>query len=176
MVVVLENAGRAFLKVFLPALLVVAIGIATQPNLDRGVAVGIAGLFAAIAAGISAVQTYVPLLTVRYWIGDPAGRYADAFLHGFLGAFLTALIGILNEPSLNAWKALIVGAVVGALTAGFQAVEELLSPVPVPPVVPAAGLRDLHTAKTFVEGLPESSTDRGSGRLRTARPDTSSRR
>jgi hypothetical protein len=144
MVAVLENAGRAFLKVFAPALLVVAIGISTQPNLDRATAVGIAGLFAAIAAGLAALQTYVPALTFRYWVGDPAGRYVDAFAHGFLGALLTAIIGILNEPSLATWKALLVGAIVGAITAGLQAVEEVLSPAPVPPIVPAGGRADLR--------------------------------
>lgn len=140
LVTVLENAGRAFLKVIGPALLVVAIGISQQPNLDRATAVGIAGLFAALAAGLTAIQTFVPQITVRYWIGDPAGRYVDAFIHGFLGAFITALIGILNEPSLATWKSAVVGLIVGALTAGLQAVEEVLSPTPVPPVVTPAGI------------------------------------
>lgn len=144
MVAVLENAGRAFLKVFLPGLIVVAIGVSSQPNLNAAIAVGIAGIIGLLAAALTAIQTYVPQITVRYYIGDPAGRYVDAFLHGFLAAFLTAIIGILNEPSLAGWKSLIVGAIVGAMTAGLQAVEELLSPVPTPPVVPAAGLRDLR--------------------------------
>jgi hypothetical protein len=140
MVVTLENAGRAFLKVFLPALLVVAIGITTQPNLDRATAVGIAGLFSALAAGLSALQTWVPQITFVYLVGQPAGRYLDAFAHGFVGAFLTAIIGILNEPDLTAWKALVVGAVVGAITAGLQAVEELFSPTPIAPVVHPASV------------------------------------
>lgn len=146
MVTVLENAGRAFLKVFGPAILVVAIGIAQQPNLDRGVAVGVAGLFAAIAAGLTAIQTFVPQVTVRYWVGDPAGRYLDAFLHGFLGALITSLIGILNQPVLSGWGAIVVGLIVGAITAGLQAVEEIVSPdpVPTPPVVHPASVVAAH--------------------------------
>lgn len=135
MVTVLENAGRAFLKVFGPAILVVAIGIAQQPDLDRAVAVGIAGLMAAIAAGLTAMQTYLPQITVRFWVGDPVGRYLDAFLHGFLGALLVSIIGVLNEPVLSGWGSIVVSIIVGAITAGLQAVEELISPVAAPPVV-----------------------------------------
>jgi hypothetical protein len=108
--------------------------------MNRAIAYGVAGLFASVAAGLAAIQTFVPQLTFRYWIGDPAGRYVDAFVHGFLGAFITALIGILNEPSLATWKSAVIGLIVGAITAGLQGVEDVVMPVPVPPVRHPAGL------------------------------------
>jgi hypothetical protein len=142
----LANAGKAFLKAFLAALLVVAIGISTQPNLNGAVAVGVAGIMASIAAGLAAVQTYVPQLTFAPYLPAPYGSILDSFIRAALGAFVTSIIGILAEPSLAGWKALVVGAIVGALNAGLQAIQGTLTPGQKP--VPSYGLTPPTAAVT----------------------------
>lgn len=129
---VLTDAALAFLKVTGAALIVVAVGVTQQSNLDGAIALGIAGLMAAIGSGIAAVQAYVPQLSLRAYLPDPAGAIADSFLHAFLGAFLTAIAGWLAEPNYAAWKAFLIGAVVGALSAGFRAVQGALTPSQAP--------------------------------------------
>lgn len=128
----LGNAGKAFLKVFAAALLVVAIGITKQPDLNGAIAVGIAGIMAAFAAGLAALQAFVPDLTFAAYLPAPWGSLVDSFVRAGLGAFITAVIGILSEPSLSAWHSLIVAAVVGAINAGLQAVQGALTPGQLP--------------------------------------------
>jgi hypothetical protein len=124
----LSNAGRAFLKVFGAALLTVAIGISAQPTLHGAVLVGIAGVMAALAAGLGALQTFLPGFTLAAYIKAPYGPIADTFIRGALGAFLTAIIGLLAEPSLSVWHSAIIGVVVGAISAGLRAVQGMLTP------------------------------------------------
>jgi hypothetical protein len=126
--VLLSNAGRAFLKVFGAALLTVAIGISSQPNLNGAVAVGIAGVMAALAAGLGALQTFIPSLTLAAYVSAPVGPILDTFIRAALGAFVTAIIGLLAEPSLSTWHAAIIGVVVGAISAGLRAVQGALTP------------------------------------------------
>lgn len=123
----LANAGKAFLKAFLAALLVVAIGVSSQPNLNGAIAVGIAGVMAALAAGLAAVQTFIPQLTLAPYLPVPYGSIADSFVRAALGSFVVAMVGILSEPNLSGWHALIVAAIVGAITAGLQAVQGSLT-------------------------------------------------
>lgn len=120
---ILGDAGRAALKAFLASLLVLAPGVSAAPNLNRAVAVGIAALMASLAAGFAAVQVFVPQLSFRAWIPDPWGPMLDSFVHAFLGAFITGVIGILNMPDLTAWKSLVMAVVVGAINAGLRAVQ-----------------------------------------------------
>jgi len=132
----LSNMGRAFLKVFGAALLVAAIGMSQQPTLHGAVLVGIAGVMAALAAGLAAITTFLPQfkLSVLIHLPAPYGPMVDAGVLGFLGSFITAIIGLLAEPSLATWKAAIVGVFVGALTAGLRAVQGLLTPSEAPAV------------------------------------------
>lgn len=119
----LSAAGRAFLRVFLAALLVYAVGISHAKNLNEVVALGVAALLASLAAGLRAVQAYVPALTFSKWLPMPYGAIADSFVHGFLAAFIVSLAKWLDAPQLSAWHAAIVGAIVGAITAGVRAVQ-----------------------------------------------------
>lgn len=125
---VFSDAGLAFLKATGSALLVVAIGISASPNLDSAVAVGIAGVIAAFAAGLAALQVFVPQISFRMWIGEPWGAIFDSFTHAAVGGFLTSLIGIMAMPDLSAWKSLIVAALIGAVNAGFRAIQGRLTP------------------------------------------------
>jgi hypothetical protein len=155
----LEKAGASFLRAFLGSLVVLAPGILAAPNLNRGVALGIAALIASIAAGLKSVQAYVPRLSVVGYIHDekwkPAGAIADSFLRAFIATFLTSVIGILNMPSLSGWKSLVVAALVGAFTAGVKTVEGGLTKGEWP-------LRDqgfaAPKAAPAVEAVPEGTT------------------
>jgi uncharacterized membrane protein YhaH (DUF805 family) len=124
---VLGEAGRAALKAFLSSLLVVAIGISQQTNLDNAVAIGIAGLMAAFGTLLAVVQTFVPELSLRAYLPGLPGVLSDAFIHAFLGAFIVALIGIFNEPNYSTWHAAIIAAVIGAINVGLRAVQGALT-------------------------------------------------
>lgn len=123
----LANAGKAFLKAFLASFLVVAIGLTSQPTISGSLGLGVAGIMASIAAGLAAIQTFVPQLTFAPYLPAPYGSIIDSFIRAALGAFITSLIGILSEPSLSGWHALIVGAVVGAINAGLQMIQGTLT-------------------------------------------------
>lgn len=132
--VVLSNMGRAALKALLSGLLIVAIGVSHQTNLNGAVAVGIAGLIAIGAAVLAAVQTYIPALSVKAYIPAPWGPAIDSFIHAALPYFLVAVIGILNEPDMAAWKAAIVAAIVGAVNAGLRAIQGAATPGDLPSI------------------------------------------
>lgn len=123
----LGAAGRAFLRTFAAALIVYAAGISQAKNLNELLALGAAALLGALAAGLRALQAYVPKLTFAHWIGGPAGPIVDSFAHGFLAAFIAAWIGILGLPSLSSWHAAILAAIVGAFNAGIRAAQGALT-------------------------------------------------
>lgn len=135
----LANAGKAFLKVFGAALLVVLIGITKQPTLTAALGVGVAGIMASIAAGLAALQTYIPQLTFAPYVPAPYGSILDSFTRAFLGALVTALVGLLAEPALDWTSSLVIAVVVGAINAGLQAVQGTLTVGQKP--VPSMGLR-----------------------------------
>jgi hypothetical protein len=122
---VLGEAGRAFIKVFVSGIIIVAVGVSSQATLHDAVAVGIAGVMAAFGAGLAALQVFVPRLSVRTYIAGLAGAAIDSFLHAFLGSFIVAVAGIFAEPSYSTWRALIIAALVGAVNAGLRAVQGL---------------------------------------------------
>lgn len=127
---VLAAAGRTFLKAFGASLVILAPGVLAAPDLNQAYALGVAALFASVAAGVRAIQVFVPQLSVVGLL--PAnlvvlGAWVDAFIRGFLGAFLVSVVGVLNAPDLATGKALVVAALVGALTAAFRALEGLLT-------------------------------------------------
>ena len=119
----LEKAGGSFLRAFGAALLVLAPGMLSAPDLNGAKLLGTAALFAALAAGLKAVQVFVPALSFGAYIPQPYGAYVDAFARGFLGAFITSLIGIFVAPDLHTMRAAITAALVGAISAAFRAVQ-----------------------------------------------------
>jgi len=121
---VLSAAGRAFLIAFGASALALMSGVSESPNLDQAFALGVAALFASIAAGIKAIQVYVPQVSFGVYIKQPFGAWLDAFIQGAIGAFLVSAFGILNAPDLGVtWKAAVVAAIVGALQAGIRALQ-----------------------------------------------------
>lgn len=124
----LSAAGRSFLRAFGASLLVLAPGILAAPNLDQSKLLGVAALLSSIAAGIRAVQVFVPQLSFSELLPDEyagLGDYLDSFARAFIGTFLVLLLGILDAPNFDAGKALLSGLLVGALAAGLLAVQKL---------------------------------------------------
>lgn len=124
----LSSAGRAFIGAFATSALMLSTGILAAPNLNQAYALGVAALFASVAAGVKVLQEFVPQLRFGSYIRQPFGAYLDAFVQAGLGAFLVSFVGVLNAPDLAAAKSLLVGAINGALMAGFRAVQGLLTP------------------------------------------------
>jgi hypothetical protein len=120
---VLSSAGRAFLAAFAASALALTTGVLAAPNLDQAFALGVAALFASVAAGVKAVQEYVPQLSVGEYVSQPLGAWIDAFIQGAVGALVISIPGVLNAPELGYEKAAIVAVVVGALQAGFRALQ-----------------------------------------------------
>lgn len=123
----LAAAGREFLKAFGASLVVLMPGVLSAPDLNQAYALGVAALFASVAAGVRAVQVFVPQLSFAGLLPQPVAAWVDAFVRGFLGAFLVSVVGVLNAPDLNTARALVVAALVGAGVAAFRALEGLLT-------------------------------------------------
>lgn len=130
----LRQVGREFLKAFGASVVVLAPGVLAAPDLNQAYALGVAALFASVAAAVKAVQVFVPQLSFAEFLPQPVAAWADAFARGFLGAFLVSVVGVLNAPDYATGKAALVAAVVAAAAAGFRALEGLLTkeeqPVP----------------------------------------------
>lgn len=120
MTAILSNAGRSFLRAFAASLIILLPGISSAPNLNQSYALGVAALVASIAAGLRALQDFVPQLQIPGQYGD----YIGSFLRGFLAQGLVLAIGILNAPDLAIGKAAVVAVITGALTAGFVGLQK----------------------------------------------------
>jgi hypothetical protein len=114
------------LRAFGGALIVLAPGILNAPSLDNAKLVGVAALVASVAAGIRAVQAYIPALTVAKYLG-PLGVYVDSFLRAFLGSLVIMLPGALDAPNLHTGTGLATAALIGAFTAGIRALQGMLT-------------------------------------------------
>jgi hypothetical protein len=121
----LANAGREFLRAFGASLIVVLPGVLAAPNLDASFGLGVAALFASLAAVFKAIQEFVPGLSFAGLVRQPIAAWLDAFSRAALGALIVSVIGILNAPDLSTSRAAITAAVIGALSAGLRALEGL---------------------------------------------------
>lgn len=131
-----SEAARSFLRAFGGALLILAPGALSAPDLNSGVALGIAALIAALAAGLKAIQVFVPQLSFKSL--NVFGVYytiVDSFARAFIAALITGLLGLLQMPTLTFSKSLVVALLIGAVTAGIRAAQGLLTKgdVPAPP-------------------------------------------
>lgn len=136
---VLAAAGRRFLQAFAAALVVLIPGILAAPDLNATFALGVAALFASVAAGIKALTEFVPQLSFGAYVRQPIGAWLDAFVQAGLGALVITIPGVLAAPDLATGRTLGLAALIGALTAGFRALEGLLTPGENP--APATGVR-----------------------------------
>jgi hypothetical protein len=147
----LSAAGRAFARAFGAALIVYAIGALAAPSLDNIKLIGVAALLGCIAAGLRAVQAYVPQIAFAHYLPAPYGAWVDAFLHGFLASLLVTLPGAFGAPDIGTVKSLAIAALLGALTAGLHAVQSFATPGERPTIgggltPPAAGTATSNAA------------------------------
>lgn len=124
---VLAQAGREFLRALGASLVILAPGVLAAPNLDQMFLLGVAALAASVAAGLKAVQAFVPALSFSEFVSQPLAAWLDAFSRAFLASLLVFLVGLLSAPELVFDKAVVVAALVAALAAGFRALEGLLT-------------------------------------------------
>ncbi len=120
---VLSSAGRAALIAFGSSVLALSTGVLSAPNFDGALVLAVSALFAGVAAAVKAIQEYVPQLSWGSLLPQPWAAWADAFTQAALGAFLVSLVGFLSAPDLATWKAAATAAIVGALNAGFRALQ-----------------------------------------------------
>lgn len=130
--------GTSFLRAFGAALVTYTIGILAAPNLTVGVSLSIAALAASIAAGLRAVQVFVPQISFKAIVPQPIAAWLESFTRAAIGAFIVSVTGWLLAPDLATWRSVGLAAVVGALTAGFRAVQGVATPFEQP--VPDTGI------------------------------------
>lgn len=127
MTVLFERAGASFLRAFGVSFLLLATGILNAPNVDEARALSIAALLASIAAGLRAIQVFVPEISFSAILPQPWAAWVDSFTRAAFAAFLITILGWLAAPDLGTWKSILLGALVGAVTAGVRALQGLLT-------------------------------------------------
>lgn len=136
----LYAAGTAFLRAFGITFLLAVTGILAAPNVDSAVALSIAALVASIVAGLRAIQVFIPQLSFGSFVRQPVASYLDSFARAFLAALVTGAAGLLAMPDLPTGRAIWLGVITGALTAGVRALQGLLTPGEAP--APETGIAD----------------------------------
>ncbi len=121
-------AGTAFLRAFGITFLMAATGIAAAPNVSSAQALSIAALIASIAAGLRAIQVFIPQLSFGAFVRQPIAGWIDSFTRAFLAALVTALAGLLAMPNLPTDSSIWFAAITGALVAGVRALQGLATP------------------------------------------------
>lgn len=138
----LSEIGRAFLKAFGASAIILLPGILAAPNLTGSYALGVAALIASVVAGLGAIQVFIPQLSFKSLFPTAYQSWAlwvDTFVRAFLGSLIVLLISFLNAPDLSFSRAAVTGLLVAALSAGFHALQGLLTPGDQPQ--PQTGLR-----------------------------------
>ena len=120
-------AGTSFLRAFGAAFLVYALGILAAPSLASARSLSIAALLASIAAGLRAIQVFVPQISFDSLVAQPYAAWADSFVRAFLATLLISVTGWLASPDFSTWKAVGLAAVVGAVTAGVRALQGIFT-------------------------------------------------
>ncbi len=122
----LSNAGRSFLRAFAGSLLVFIPGVLAAPNLGAVRGLALAATVASLAAGLKAVQVFVPALSFASLVKSQFyASLLDSFMRAFLAALFTLLIGLLDAPEFALSKSALIAVIVGAVTAGVRAIQGL---------------------------------------------------
>lgn len=117
-----EKAGASFIRAFVVSALFLSTDIlnALNGNDESAVAIGIAALYASLAAGLRAIQVFVPGITT-------GNKYADSFLRAAVAVAVASTIGVLTAPNVSITVAVVQGVLIGAGTAGLRAVQEFFT-------------------------------------------------
>lgn len=127
----LSEMGRSFLRAFGGALIVLLPGILAAPDLTGAVALGIAALIASIAAGLKAIQVFVPQLSFKSIMTGKLAPYytwVDSFVRAFIAALIVGVLGLLAMPTQDWDKAAVTAVLVAAFTAGIRALQGFFTP------------------------------------------------
>lgn len=129
----LAAAGRRYLHTAAAAFIVFVLGLLAAPDLiaDNLRIYGLVFLIALAAGALKFIADVIPFFSFQNYVSDRYRVYAawaDAFLQATVGSFVVNAPGIFNAPDFEAGKALLVGVLIGALTAGVRAIEGLLTP------------------------------------------------
>lgn len=135
---VLERAGASFLRVFGTSVLFFAPGILNAPDKGTAISLGVAAFAGSVAAGLRAVQEFVPQISWKSLVAGTPGALLDSFTRAFVGVFIAAETAWLTGLDLSGWKSAGIAAVVAAATAGVRAIQGLLTGGESP--APGAGL------------------------------------
>lgn len=127
MTALLERAGAEFLRAFGLAFLFLVTGIINAPNLDAAIALSIAAFAAALAAGLRALQVFIPQLSWGAVFGQPWAAWFDAATRAFLAVFVVFWADWLQAPDWANWKAAALAAVLAAGSAGIRALQGLFT-------------------------------------------------
>jgi hypothetical protein len=141
MVKLLYAAGTAFLRAFGASLLIFSTGILSAPNMSVALSLSIAALLASIAAGLRAIQVFIPQLSFASLVRQPVAAWLDSFTRAALSAFVVSATGWLAAPDMANWRSVWIGVIIGAVAAGIRALQGLLTPGEQP--APSKGLGDL---------------------------------
>jgi hypothetical protein len=132
--------GTAFLRAFAASFLALSTGIFNAPNADAALALSIAALCASLAAGIRAIQVFIPQLTFAHWVSNTTvGAWIDSFVRAFIASLATFAAGWLAAPDWSTAKSAWYAAVLGAMTAGLRVLQGLATPGEQP--APNSGLK-----------------------------------
>jgi hypothetical protein len=126
--ILLSAAGRSFLRAFGASLLILLPGILAAPNLAQVRGLATAAVVGSLAAGIRALQAFVPQLT----IGGKYGPILEEGLRTLVAGFFVLALGALAAPNLAEGKAILVGGLAGIVAAAIRAIQGLLAPAETP--------------------------------------------
>ena len=111
-----EKAGASFLRAFLASLIVLIPGILNAQNETEATALAVGASYAALAAGLRAIQVFIPGLTT-------GNKYADSFLRASIAVLVASLTTALAAPDFGFTKAFLLSLLIGAVTAGIRALQ-----------------------------------------------------
>lgn len=135
----LQKAGTSFLRAFGVSFLFFATGILSAPDGQAAWALSVAALAGSIAAGLRALQVFVPAISFAGIVDQPIAAWLDSFSRVAIASFLVTITGWLAAPDLSTWKSVLLAATIGAVTAGVRALQGLLTKGEDP--APAKGLK-----------------------------------
>ena len=119
----LEKAALSAVRAFGAAVIVLAPGILSAPDMHGALLLATAAVLAGLTGAVRAIQGFVPEISFSSLIGDEYGKYVDSFVRAFLGTFLTLVLGVLAAPDFTTAKSLGIAALTGAFAAGLRALQ-----------------------------------------------------
>lgn len=147
MLELLSEAGRSFLRAFVGSLLILVPGVLAAPDLGGMKALGVAALISSVAAGLKALQVFVPRLSFAELVGEKYGVFVDSAARAFLGSLLVLLPGVLDAPNLSESKALLIAAIIAAVTSAVRALQGLFTPGDFPAPNTGLSVQDPQVAR-----------------------------